>query len=210
MTATLAKAYRFLKRQGRALAQCRFPIVWVVTDTKRMANPERVVSTLPRGTGVILRHYDMPKRAALAQRLAHICRARGLTFLVGGDWQLAARVNADGVHLGDGAARSGFAAGGRLWRRGKAARLLTVSAHGARGLQRGKQLGASAALLGSVFKTASHPRRGFLGTLQTAAMIRAARLPVLALGGITTANIKMLHGIGVAGIAGIGFATTGK
>lgn len=207
MSATLAKAYQFLKRQGRPRAQCRFPIVWVVTDAKRMPNPERVVSSLPRGTGVILRHYGAAKRASLARRLAGLCRKRGLSFLVGGDWRLAARVNADGVHLGDDAARAGLAAGGRLWRRGKASRLLTVSAHGARGLRRGKDLGASAALLGPVFKTASHPGRATLGALRLAAMIRAARLPVLALGGITTANIKKLHASGIAGIAGIGFAT---
>ncbi len=207
MKATLAKARPFLKRQGRPLIQCRFPIVWVVSDAKRMANPEHVVSSLPRGTGVILRHYGVQKRSDLAQRLASLCRKRGLTFLVGGDWQLAARVNADGVHLGDDAARAGLAAGGRLWRQRKASRLLTVSAHGARGLQRGKELGASAALLGPVFKTASHPGRATLGALRLAAMIRAARLPVLALGGITTANIKLLHASGIAGIAGIGFAT---
>ena len=207
MKATLAKAGQFLKRQGRPLTQCRFPIVWVVSDAKRMANPEKLVSSLPRGTGVILRHYGVPKRAGLAQRLARLCRKRGLTFLVGGDWQLAARVNADGVHLGDEAARAGLACGGRLWRRGKVSRLLTVSAHSARGLQRGKDLRASAALMGPVFKTASHPGRAALGALRLAAMIRAARLPVLALGGITTANIKMLHASGCAGIAGIGFAT---
>ncbi len=207
MTSTLAKACRFLKRQGRALAACRFPIVWVVTDAKRMANPEKVVSRLPRGTGVIFRHYDVAKRGSLAQRLARLCRARGLTFLVGGDWRLAARVGADGVHLGEEAARSGLAAGGRLWRRGKASRLLTVSAHGARGLQRGAELRASAALLGPVFRTASHPRRENLGTLRLAAMIRAARLPVLALGGVGKTNIKRLHGVGIAGIAGISFAT---
>lgn len=207
MTSTLAKACQFLKRQGRALAECKFPIVWVVTDTKRMANPEKIVRSLPRGTGVILRHYDVPKRSGLAQRLATLCRARGLKFLVGGDWRLAARVGADGVHLSDDAARSGLAAGGRLWRRGKASRLLTVSAHGARGLQRGAELRASAALLGPVFRTASHPRRAPLGNLRMALMIRAARLPVLALGGVTTANIKKLHGAGIAGIAGIGFAS---
>jgi len=207
MQVTLPKPNQFLKRQAKHWLERVFPVVWLMTDEKRLPQPEATVSTMPRGTGVILRHSDPRKRAALAERLAPICRRRGVKLVVAGDWRLAAKVGAAGVHLGEAAARQGLAPGGRLLRRhGKRPHILTVAAHGPRGLARAVDLGATAAFLAPVFQTASHPNRTPIGVVRTTALIRAARIPVLVLGGINATSLRLLKSSGYAGIAGIGFA----
>lgn len=181
------------------------PVAWFVTDPARVRDVVRAVAALPRGVGVIFRHYDAPERAHLAKTLARLCRARGLLFIVAGDWRLAAAVGADGLHLPEYAAALGPAAGARLWRKNSRA-ALTVAAHGARGLARARGLAADAALLSPVFPTHSHPDRAALGVTRARTLARAASIPVLALGGVTPKMLPALIATGFAGIAGIGFA----
>ena len=187
----------------------RLPHVWLMTDDVRLADPRGAIAQLPRGAGVIFRHYHAPERMVLAQQLAALCARRGLVFLVAGDWRLAAKIGARGVHLGEGAAQRGLAPGGRLWRKA-GARVLTAAAHGPRGLRRAAEIGADVALLAPIFRTASHPDRAPLGVTRATAFIRAARVPVMLLGGMTTAKYKRMRASGAAGLAGIGFAGEGK
>src|SRR4051812_18344269 len=121
---TLAKAAANLKRRAVRRAHQPMPAVWLMSDATRLPDPAAALSGLPRGAGVILRHYGAADRAGLADRLARLCRARGLVLVIAGDWRLAARVGAMGVHLAEHAARRGPTPGARLWRRAKA-RLLT-------------------------------------------------------------------------------------
>lgn len=201
MNPTLSKAALNLKRRARKST----PALWLMSDEQRLRDPEAAVAALPRGSAVILRHYGARDRQDLALRLADLCRKRGLVLLVAGDWTLAARVGAAGLHLGEQAARRGPGAGARLWlRRGR--RLLTVAAHGEDGVRRARDLQASAILLSPVFVTASHPERRPLRHTRLAAITRNTAVPVMALGGITAANIARLSHSGCAGIAGIGFA----
>ena len=95
--ATLAKTARQLNL--RCPAAYRLPALWLVTDTLRLPDPLAAAARLPRGTGVLFRHYDHPARSALAGRLALLCRRRGLVLLVAGDARLAKRVRAAGLHL---------------------------------------------------------------------------------------------------------------
>lgn len=193
----------------RKLKSARLPEVWFLTDEARMTDTSAALAALPRGSAVVFRHYGTADRAALAHRLARMCRVRGLTFLVAGDWRLAARVGADGVHLPEYAAARGLPSGARLWRKFRGA-WLTVAAHGARGLARAHDLSATAALLAPVFPTPSHPDRAALGLPRAAAMVRRARVPVLALGGATPAHLPHARAAGFGGIAGISFALRGK
>jgi len=203
MNPTLAKAASNLKR--RAHDRCDgLPALWLVTDEARLTNPLAAVMKLPRGSGVILRHYGAPDRGRLAQGLTTLCRRRGLTVLIAGDWRLAARVGADGLHLPERAARAGLAPGAALWLR-QGHRKLTVAAHGPGGLRRAAALHADAAILAPVFATASHPGGANLGVVRTAHYVRNAALPVIALGGVTPRTINALHGTACAGIAGISF-----
>lgn len=179
--------------------------MWFLTDTARTPDITKAVAHLSRGSGVILRHYDAPNRVAIAQTLARLCRRRGLIFSVARDWTLAAHVQADGVHLPETFARAGLPPAGRLWRHRHKA-LLTVAAHGNAGVKLGWSLNASAALLSPILPTASHPDRLPLGLARAALMARAARVPVIALGGMKARLLAHVRRAGFAGVAGISFA----
>ena len=169
------------------------PLLWL-TDPARAPDPVAVARRLPRGCGVVLRHYDAPDRADLARRLAAVCRARGLVLLVGADAALAAAVGAHGVHLPEWDTRWG--ARRHEWR------LLTAAAHSAGALRRAA--GADAALLSPVFATVSHPGAPPLGPARFAELTAGSPLPVYALGGVTAAAAPALRGSGAAGIAAVG------
>jgi len=204
MNPTLAKAAANLKRRAKSAA---LPAVWLMSDEARMPDPVSALAALPRGSAVILRHYGSHDRVALAHRLARACRKFGMRLIVAGDWRLAARVDAAGLHLAEHAARRGAAPGARLWLRRKS-RILSVAAHGPAGIARGGKCRAAAVLLSPVFPTASHPGRQPLAQTGVAAMTRTSSVPVIGLGGITARTIARLSHSGCAGIAGIGFALT--
>jgi thiamine-phosphate pyrophosphorylase len=171
------------------------PALLLLTDEVRLPDPLAAAARLPRGAGVILRHYGAPDRAALAARLAALCRRRGLVLLVAEDWRLAAAVRADGVHLPE-----------RTQRRFRVRRgwLLTAAAHSAPALVRAARLGARAALLSPAFPTSSHPGRPALGPTRFARLAQAAPLPVYALGGVTAARARRLRAaVGVAAIGAL-------
>lgn len=127
--------------------------------------------------------------------MASVCRARGLTFLVAADAALAAEVGADGVHWPEALLARQMS---------RPAGIITAAAHGQSGLQAAAAQRCDAAILSPVFATSSHPDAAPLGLDGFRALVRAAQLPVVALGGVTAANADALVGSGAAGIAAIG------
>jgi thiamine-phosphate pyrophosphorylase len=179
------------------------PSRWLVTDARRLADPLPAIRRLQRGDGVLFRHYEWPaaQRLALAQRIAALCRRRGLVLVVAGDARLARAVAADGLHLPR-----------ALVHRAAAARqvglpLVTAAAHDAGAVARAARYGADAVLISPVFATASHPGAVPLGVLRLAALATDARrrgLQAYALGGITQGSFARLRDLPLAGYAAIG------
>ncbi|MSO73946.1 MAG: thiamine monophosphate synthase [Alphaproteobacteria bacterium] len=196
---TLARlAHQLNSRNAASISGARvLPPLLLMTDPARLPDPCAAAERLPRGSGVILRAYEAAERDRLAHALVDITRRRGLVLLIAVDAALAAEIGADGIHLPE--ALSGQA---RALRR-RPDWLVTVAAHSLAALHSAARAGADAALLSPVFATASHPEMAPLGPHQFAALVRRARLPVYALGGITKANAPLLHASGAVGIAGI-------
>ena len=192
---TLAKQ----RRQHKA----PMPSVWLMTDDQRLADPIAAAKAIPKGWGLIFRHYDAINRADLASRTAAVCRSRGVILHVAGGWRLASQVGASGIHFQEKASRHQLLAPMQLWRR--QGKRMTVSAHGSRGLAQARSLRADAVLLSPVYVTLSHPNKRPLGAMRFSALARRARLPVLALGGVTLSEKRHLDALGASGIAGIGF-----
>ncbi len=181
------------------------PGLILMTDSRRLPDPLPAITGLPRGSAVILRHYEDAGREVLARRMASLCRARGLRLLIGGDGRLAAAVGADGLHLPDFMVRRG------LVLRRRPGWIITAAAHSPAALRRAARAGADAVLLSPVFVTASHPGVPTLGIQRFARLCRRSPLPVYALGGITAATMPRLAAAGAVGIAGIGcFLNTGE
>ena len=198
MASVIAREH--LARAARALnarARTRLPALILMTDEKRLAQPLRAARVLPKGSAIVLRHTDPKIRESLAIQLKAIARARGLLLLIAGDARLAARIDADGVHLSEARAREAQSLKLRRpdW-------LITAAAHSFRGLRVAAVSGADAAILAPIFPTESHRERASLGASRARLMAAQAALPVYALGGVDARNAAQLCGF--TGIAAIG------
>lgn len=179
-------------KTGRAL-----PRAFFVTDPARTPELLAIAARLPRGFGVIWRHFGAADRLATGRKLANICRRRGLVLLVSADPALAARIGADGVHWPE-TRLSGVRPRRAQW-------IETAAAHAPRAIARAARLGADAVLVSPVFPSRSPSALRPLGVLRFRQLARAARLPVYALGGINAANAAraMAHAAGWAAIDGV-------
>jgi thiamine-phosphate pyrophosphorylase len=193
--ATLTKLSLRLNRGGGNFA--RLPRIILLSDTGRLADPLPAAAALPSGSAVILRHYEDAEREALGRALMALCRARGLSLLVAGDWRLAWKLDAHGVHLPEWqTARPPVLPRRPGW-------LITAAAHSRPALIRALRIGAHAALLSPVFPTASHPGARSIGPHRFARLNQDAGLPLYGLGGIDARNIARLGPCGAVGIAAI-------
>jgi len=171
-----------------------------MTDIERLPDPGPVLTNLPRGAGVILRHPDAHQLKQLAKRILPHARTLGLKVLIANDIRLALRVRADGVHMSEQAARRGPM---RITSRPPGF-IITAAAHGALAIHHASHAGAQAVLVSPVFPTASHPQIKPLGIVRFSYLVRQGRLAVIALGGIRTSNIHHLTLSRAYGFAAIG------
>lgn len=169
-----------------------------MTDAQRMLDPVSAIKRLPRGFGVIFRHYDASNRHELAKELGRVCRERHITFLVANDWSLAKNVRANGVHLPEHAVRTS-----RNRRNKNAPFLVTSAVHSQRSLWHAVHAGVDAVIVSPVFWTSSHPNATPIGLIRFATICKMSPVPVYALGGISTNNLVRIKNCGAAGIAGI-------
>lgn len=174
-------------RNGKPL-----PRAFFVTDPVRTPDLLTIVRRLPRGMGVIWRHYGEAKRLATGIALARLCRRRGLVLLVSADPALAARIGADGVHWPE-----------RLLCGVRPRGLMeTASAHSRAAIAQAKRLGVDAVLVSAVFPSRSPTAGPAMGALRFRQLTREAPLPVYALGGVDAGNAAsaMRHAAGWAAI----------
>lgn len=192
-----AKRLNFAARRRRRCAAL-LPAVIMVTDRRRLPDPETSAANLPRGAAVLLRDYDHPDRSGLARRLARICRRNGLRLLIAGDARLARSVRADGVHYSEASLRQ------RRQIAHEPSVMVTTACHTMASLRRANTAGVDACLLSPVFATESHPGVRTLGPWRFAALVHLSRRPIYALGGVDNTSIRRLAGSGACGIAAIG------
>ena len=164
------------------------PRLWLMTDERMGAGLWDALARLPRGSGVIFRHYRTADRRALFERVRKLARRRGLVLLLAGSPRAAAAWRADGVH------------GRSPHRRVPRPMVRTAPAHDAREVARAW---ADAVLVSPVFPTRSHPGAGALGVMRFAALARRASIPVVALGGVDAQRFRRLAQLGAYGWAGI-------
>lgn len=175
-------------RRGPAL-----PPLFLVTDPARTPDPAALLERLPRGTGVIYRAFGAPEAETVARRLQAIARRRGLELLIGAGEPRLARA---GVHLPE-----RLALEARRFRR--PGRLVTAAAHGAAAIRRARLAGCDAVLVSAVFESRSPSADRPLGPARFSALVRAAGLPVYALGGVNHRTARRLLACGAAGLAAV-------
>ena len=176
----------------------RLPSLWLVTDPARTPDPAWAASRLPRGAGVIYRAFSAADALETALAIRRIAHRRGLVFLVGADPTLARAAKADGVHLPERAMHQAPALkrAHPTWR-------VTAAAHDRKALLRAGRLGLDAVLVSAVFKSRSPSASGPLGPVRFATLIRGARRPVIALGGVNEDTAQQLIDTGAHGLAAV-------
>ena len=178
------------------------PPLLVITDRRQARGPIESVAEAAFAGGcrwLSLREKDLdaPSRRALLRRLVAIGRRFGATVMVHEDVDAAIAAEAGGVHLPRGISPA------EARRRLGASALIGCSTHDARELT--AAAGADYVTLSPVFPSASKPGYGpALGIDRFAAAAAAARLPVIALGGVDAANIASCINAGAAGVAVMG------
>lgn len=168
------------------------PSLYFFTDPARTPDPLAIAKRLPRGTAVVYRHFGAKERTVVARDLATLCRSRGLVLLIAADPDLAQRVGAAGVHWPE----------ARLQPR-QAPGLMTAAAHSAAAIAKAHAAGADACFLSPIFETQSAGSGEPRSLFRTSQIVRAAALPIIALGGVNTGNARKLIGRGFAGLAAI-------
>ena len=156
------------------------PRLWLMTDERQGEALWQALRRLPRGSGLVFRHYGLERgeRRRLFERIRKIAVRRHLLLLVGGGG-----LRGDGVHGG----------------RGRGFR--SASAHNLRELKSAERSGAGLVFLSPAFATRSHPGARPLGPLRFGLIAGQARIPVIALGGVNKLNARRLpHIYGWAGI----------
>lgn len=154
------------------------PSIWMMTDERQGDDLWAALDALPRGAGVVFRHYrlDPAARRRLFRQVRAIARRRNLLLLLTGPPRLARAWGADGSH---------GLYGGR-WR------LLSAPAHDLREMRKAERAGADLIFVSPVYPTRSHPGARPLGRLRFGLLAGQARLPVIALGGLSHERARTL------------------
>ena len=139
--------------------------------------------------------------APLARELADRCRERGVLLVINNRLELAVRVGAGGVHLGQGDGWEGArdSIGPRLGDD----QVLGVSVETPEQAELAELAGADYVGV-TVWATATKPEAAPLGLDGVRAVAAATRLPVVGIGGITAANAAQVLAAGAAGVAVVG------
>lgn len=180
------------------------PPLLLVTDRSQARRPIPAIVAAALSGGcrwISLREKDLPEdeQTMLVRRLLPTVRAAGARLLVHGAASLAQLAGADGVHLPSGADP---AAARELL---GMAKLIGVSIHTVNEAEAIDPRFVDYALAGPAFETPSKPGYGpEIGRKGLAEIACAARVPMLAIGGINAARIGELVAAGVAGVAVMG------
>jgi len=156
------------------------PRLWLMTDERQGERLWEALERLPKGAGVVFRHYGLApgERKKLFDRVRRVAKRRRLLLFAGGKG-----LRGDGVHGG----RHGV--------------FRSASAHDLRELKTAERSGAKLVFLSPAFPTRSHPGARALGPVRFGLIAARAKVPIIALGGMDAQKARRLPNIyGWAGI----------
>ena len=157
------------------------PQLWLITDP-RGSDPAKRAAQLPRGSGIVFRHFELKskKRAKLFAKLQAVARRRDLALMLATEPDVEGRWGAVEAETG----------------------LLAMTVHSRREYLAAWREGADFVFVSPIFATRSHPQVQPLGPVRLGLMLDG-RLPAIALGGMNAQKFRRLNGLGVHGWAAI-------
>ena len=205
----------YVKRKERTLCKNRQEVyiminikqeallLYAVTDRHWLAEGEplshQVEQALLGGATLVqLREKTLEEDAFAAEgrEILKLCHSYHVPFIINDNVELAVRINADGVHVG----QSDMEAG-RVREMIGPDRILGVSAENVEEAIRAEEAGADYLGVGAVFPTGSKDDAEDVSIETLKAICSAVSIPVVAIGGITYENMDQLAGSGIAGIS---------
>lgn len=172
--------------------------LYVITDEKLMRRKDfvrKVAEAAAAGAGIIQLREKASRlrdRLELAREAVRAAHAHGAKLVINDDPELAAAINADGVHLGRddapvAAARALLGSGA----------LIGVSCYGDIDLALRAQVdGANYVSFGACFKSPTKPKEALVPLSVFAEARRRLNLPLVAIGGITPENAPLVYAAG--------------
>ena len=131
-----------------------------------------------------------------ARELQKLCREYQVPFVINDNVDIAAAINADGVHVG----QSDMEAGDVRAKLGPD-KIIGVTAKTVEQAVLAQERGADYLGVGAVFHTDSKADAKEISFDTLKDICRAVSIPVIAIGGITEENVRELAGSGICGIA---------
>ena len=177
-------------------------LLYAVTDRRWLNGKtlaEAVAESIDGGvTFVQLREKQLDEESFLneAKELQKLCRERGIPFVVNDNVDIAKKIGADGVHVG----QSDMEAGDVRARLGSD-KIIGVSAQTVEQAIIAEKHGADYLGVGAVFPTGSKDDAAEVDYATLKAICNAVSIPVIAIGGITCGNVTQLRGSGICGVA---------
>jgi thiamine-phosphate pyrophosphorylase len=160
------------------------PRIWLMTDERMGDRLKDALDQLPKGSGVVFRHFSLPDpaRRQLFDAVRRRTRSRRIVLSLADTPQKAAAWRADGVH-------------GLDRRRTTRPMVRIVPVHNVRELELAQKCRADLIFVSPVYDTRTHPWGKTLGRIGLAKIAGQAHRPVIALGGMTSRRAARLSGI---------------
>jgi len=163
------------------------PPVLLMTDERMGEGLWDAIERLPRGAGIVFRHYSLraSERRALFARVRRMARRRRLVLILAGSPEQASAWRADGAH------------GPSPHRRSSRPLLRSIACHSRPDLIAARRGGADLQLVSPVFATRSHPQARALGRSRLGLLIAGEPKGVVALGGMNKPRARSLCPLGI-------------
>ncbi|MDO5715273.1 MAG: thiamine phosphate synthase [Tissierellia bacterium] len=175
--------------------------LYAVTDRSHLKIPleEAVEQALLGGATILqLREKDLDFESfeKEANRIKRLCKKFEIPFIINDNVEIAKKVGADGVHVGqeDMACRTARDILGQD-------AIIGVSASSLEEAIQGEKDGADYLGVGAVFPTGSKEDASHVSIETLQEICQAVSIPVIAIGGISKDNIQILKKSGIVGIA---------
>lgn len=182
--------------------KCDNLLLYAVTDRFWLRGQtlcEQVEEALLGGaTCIQLREKELDDEAFLAEafEIQALCRQYKVPFIINDNVEIACKINADGVHVGQSDMEAGYVRA-MLGEN----QILGVSVQTVEQAVLAEQCGADYLGVGAVFHTGSKADADDVSYETLKAICEAVQIPVVAIGGIGPQNILELKGSGISGIA---------
>ncbi len=177
-------------------------LLYAVTDRHWLGEEtlyEQVEKALKGGaTFIQLREKNLERDALVseAKEIQALCRRYGVPFVINDYADIAAEIDADGVHVGQKDLE-----GENIRDIIGPDKILGVSAKTVEQAKAAEAMGADYLGVGAMFQTGSKADAAEISHERAAEICRAVKIPVIGIGGITRENVEQLSGRGLCGVA---------